>query len=210
MLAAAAVAAVIALRQVVAQRELVVLHAELRAAHRELADLAATDPLTALPNQRALAATLDAELSRRPRTGRPCSLLFFDIDHFKAINDTFGHAAGDATLREFGEVVAGELRAIDAFGRWGGEEFVALLPGVDAPEAALVAERIRAAVAGRGFGARGAPLTVSIGVASGLRAGRQELLAAADAALYEAKRGGRDRVELGEPVGKADLRLVRG
>jgi diguanylate cyclase (GGDEF)-like protein len=210
VLAAAAVATVIALRQVVAQRELVGLHAELRAAHRELADLAATDPLTALPNQRALAATIDAELARRPRTGRPCSLLFFDIDHFKAVNDTFGHAAGDSTLREFGEIVAGELRAVDAFGRWGGEEFVALLPGVDAREAALVAERIRAAVAAHRFGTRPAPLTVSIGVASGVRVGRPELLAAADTALYAAKRGGRDRVELGAPCGEADLRLVRG
>jgi GGDEF domain-containing protein len=210
VLAAAAVAAVIALRQVVAQRELVGLHAELRAAHRELADLAATDPLTALPNQRALAATIDAELARRPRIGRPCSLSSSTSTTSRRSTTPSATPPGDSTLREFGEVVADELRAVNAFGRWGGEEFVALLPGVDAREAALVAERIRAAVAAHRFGAGPTPLTVSIGVASGLRSGREELLAAADTALYAAKRGGRDRVELGAPRGEADLRLVRG
>ncbi|HEX4732577.1 MAG TPA: GGDEF domain-containing protein [Solirubrobacterales bacterium] len=197
ILAAAAVAGLIALRQIFAQRELVELHAELRAAHRELADLAATDPTTELSNQRALVAALDTELARRARNGRPCSLLFLDIDHFKSVNDTFGHAAGDTTLREFGAVVAAELRAVDIFGRWGGEEFIALLPGVGDADAALVAERIRAAVAGHSFGAvAAAPLTVSIGVSGDLQAGRETLLAEADKALYEAKRGGRDRVEL--------------
>jgi diguanylate cyclase (GGDEF)-like protein len=197
VLAAAAVAGVIALRQVIAQRELVGVHAELRAAHRELAALAATDPVTGLPNQRALVAALDGELARRLRSHRPCALLFLDLDHFKRVNDTHGHAAGDAALREFGEVVAAELRAVDVFGRWGGEEFVALLPGIDAAEALLAAGRVRDAVAAHDFAAvRGAPLTVSIGVAASVEAGRDELLAQADAALYEAKRGGRDRVEV--------------
>ncbi len=205
-IAAAVVAAVIALRQIVAQRELVELHAELRAAHRELAAIAATDPTTGLPNQRALAATIDAELARRPRSGRPCSLLFLDIDHFKRVNDTLGHAVGDAVLREFGEVVVGELRAVDLFGRWGGEEFVALLPGIDAAAAMPAAERVRAAVAAHDFLATaGRPLTVSIGVAASLEGDRGSLLAAADGALYEAKRDGRDRVErarreLGAPL----------
>jgi diguanylate cyclase (GGDEF)-like protein len=204
VLAAATVAGLIALRQFFAQRELIDVHAELRAAHRELADLAATDPITALPNQRALAAALDTELARRSRSGRPCSLLFLDIDHFKAVNDTHGHAAGDTTLREFGAVVAVELRAIDVFGRWGGEEFIALLPGVNTPEAALVAERVRAAVAAHSFIAVEAEqLTVSIGVAGDLEAGRETLLAEADAALYEAKRGGRDRVVLWTPRDRA-------
>jgi diguanylate cyclase (GGDEF)-like protein len=195
--AAAAVAAVIALRQVIAQRELVGVQAELRAAHRELAALAATDPVTGLPNQRALTAALDAELARRLRGRRPCALLFLDLDHFKRVNDTYSHRAGDAALREIGEVVAAELRAVDVFGRWGGEEFVALLPGIDAAEALLAAGRVRDAVAAHDFAATGgAPLTVSIGVAASVEAGRDELLAQADAALYEAKRAGRDRVEV--------------
>jgi diguanylate cyclase (GGDEF)-like protein len=195
VLAAAAVAAVVALRQLIAQRELVGLHAELRAAHRELAALAATDPVTGLPNQRALCAALDGELARRLRSRRPCALLFLDLDHFKRINDTHGHRAGDQTLREFGEVVTAELRAVDVFGRWGGEEFVALLPGVDSAEALLAAGRVREAVAAHEFAAvGGAPVTVSIGVAASLEADREELLADADAALYEAKRAGRDRV----------------
>jgi diguanylate cyclase (GGDEF)-like protein len=195
-LAAAAVAAVVALRQILAQREVVAVHAELRAAHRELAALAATDPVTGLANQRALATAIDAELARRRRNGRPCSLLFLDIDHFKDVNDALGHAAGDAVLREFGEVVAAELRTVDLFGRWGGEEFVALLPGVDAAAAMPAAERVRAAVAARDFlPGEDWPVTVSIGVAASLEGGREALLAAADAALYEAKREGRDRVE---------------
>jgi diguanylate cyclase (GGDEF)-like protein len=205
-LAAAAVATVVAVRQLLARRELVAVHAELRAAHAELAALAATDPVTDLPNQRALVATIDGELARRLRSGRPCTLLFLDIDRFKSVNDTLGHAAGDAVLREFGEVVTRELRAIDGFGRWGGEEFVAVLPGIDAAAAMPVAERVRAAVAAHDFLATpGWQLTVSIGVAASLDGTRAERLAAADAALYVAKREGRDRVErasrgLGAPL----------
>jgi diguanylate cyclase (GGDEF)-like protein len=205
-IAAGAVAAVVALRQILARRELVLVHDELRAAHEELAALAATDPATGLPNQRALTASIDAELARRFRNGRPCTLLFLDIDHFKSVNDTFGHAAGDAVLREFGEVVAAELRAIDSFGRWGGEEFVAVLPGIDAAVAMPVAERVRTAVSAHEFGAApGWQVTVSIGVAASLDGGREDLLAGADAALYVAKREGRDRVRrarrnLGAPL----------
>jgi diguanylate cyclase (GGDEF)-like protein len=205
-LAAAALAAVIALRQMLARHELIAVHAQLRAAHRELAEMAATDPVTGLPNQRALAATIDAELARRLRSGRPCTMLFLDIDHFKRVNDTFGHATGDAVLRELGEVVTAELRAVDGFGRWGGEEFVAMLPGIDAAAAMPVAERVRAAVAAHDFrGIGGSRMTVSIGVAAGLDGDREELLAAADAALYVAKHDGRDRVRragrnLGAPL----------
>jgi len=164
VLAAALAAALVALRQLLAQTELLAVHQRLRAAHRELAALAGTDPLTDLPNQRTLTATIDAALERSRREDDACALLFCDIDHFKALNDTLGHAAGDAALAEFGRVAAGALRAGDSFGRWGGEEFVAVLPNIDRAGAAAIAERVRAAVASHAFAATaGMPMTVSIG-----------------------------------------------
>ena len=179
-------------------------NARLEAANAQLQALATTDPLTGLPNHRALIAALDAETARVQRGGGPCALLFLDIDHFKAINDTYGHPAGDAVLCEFAHTVRACLREVDILGRWGGEEFLALLPGTDAEGALRLAERVRAAVASRplalGWGLLGAGLhlTCSIGAAAcpPQEAGRDALIDAADRALYAAKRLGRDQVRL--------------
>lgn len=156
---------------------------------------AATDALTGLANRRSLDQLLDAWLLRPP-TQQGLAVLMLDIDHFKSVNDRYGHAVGDATLKAFAERVRAQLRASDQCARYGGEEFAVLLPGASPEKALEVAERLRAAVAAR-------PLveqprvdnTVSVGVAwVAAGDGAKELLQRADAALYEAKRGGRNRV----------------
>ena len=161
---------------------------------------AATDPLTGVLNRRALQRLLDREISRADATGVGISVLALDLDHFKAINDTHGHAAGDEALRAFAARVRVQLRQSDHLARMGGEEFVVVLPGATEPKAMEIAERLRAAVAE-------APLvasphivaTVSIGVAR-RQTGEPAagLLERADAATYVAKRDGRDRVALAE------------
>jgi diguanylate cyclase (GGDEF)-like protein len=188
-IAAVLVGAFVLLRQRIAQRDLV-------AAHKELAALATTDPLTALPNHRALVDAIDGELERTVRYEHTSALLFLDIDHFKALNDGCGHAAGDAALHELGRVAQSTLRTIDTVGRWGGEEFVAVLPEVDDAGAMASAERLRAAIAAHPFDAeRDLHCTVSVGVAIYPRDGRtrSELLEAADRAMYGAKRLGRNQ-----------------
>ncbi|MGI4787652.1 MAG: bifunctional diguanylate cyclase/phosphohydrolase, partial [Janthinobacterium lividum] len=170
--------------------------AELMAANKIVA-LATIDPVTGLPNHRAIVGAVDLELERSARFNRPCALLFLDIDHFKALNDGCGHVAGDAALAEFGAVVQGCLRGIDTVGRWGGEEFVALLPETDRDSALILAEIVRDTIASHGFQAGGGGrLTCSQGVAvfpddAGDRFG---LVAAADRAMYAAKRLGRNQV----------------
>src|SRR6266487_3566606 len=128
--------------------------AELEHAHQKLSEAyaiiqkqALTDALTSLPNHRAVMDQFSKELDRAQRYGRPLSILFFDADRFKRVNDTHGHAAGDAVLCQIGERAGSVLRGGDTLGRFGGEEFVILLPEADAREASVVAERIRAAVA---------------------------------------------------------------
>ncbi|MFL5654206.1 MAG: amino acid permease [Ktedonobacteraceae bacterium] len=170
---------------------------ELQAAHDELEALAITDPLTGIPNHRALVAALDQELERARRHNHPCAVLFVDLDHFKALNDGFGHAAGDAALRELGSLVRACLRSIDTLGRWGGEEFLAILPQTNEQAALVVAERIRSEIAAHVFSAGGGMhLTSSLGVAiypddAGDRSG---LVEAADLAMYTAKKLGRNQV----------------
>ncbi|TMF50961.1 MAG: diguanylate cyclase, partial [Chloroflexi bacterium] len=159
--------------------------------------LATTDPVTELPNHRALLAQLDKELERAQRYERDCSLLFLDLDHFKALNDGYGHTAGDAVLCEFASLVRAQLRRIDTVGRWGGEEFVAILPELQADEALALAEEVRAAVAAHTFNVGGGlHLTCSVGVASypAQAQEREGLLSAADHAMYGAKRFGRNQV----------------
>ncbi|MCW3062871.1 MAG: diguanylate cyclase/phosphodiesterase, partial [Solirubrobacterales bacterium] len=164
-LAAALAALLVGIRQYMSHRELRQTHRELAQAHDELAALATTDSVTGLANHRALIAAIDRELERSRRFGRPCALVFLDIDHFKTLNDAWGHAAGDAALRELGFVTTDALRSMDTIGRWGGDEFVALLPEADAGAALAAAERVRRAIARHGFAsAGGAHLTCSLGV----------------------------------------------
>lgn len=162
----------------------------------ELRVQATHDVLTDLPNHRALVAAIDDEIERARRSGRPLAVVFLDLDHFKALNDTLGHAAGDRALRETGAVIRASARTIDTVGRWGGEEFVALLPDTDSAAAAAAAERIRSAIARHPYpSVNGAHLTCSIGIAIYPDDGneRDALLARADGAMYIAKQLGRNQ-----------------
>jgi diguanylate cyclase (GGDEF)-like protein len=186
----------VTIRQLAAQREMLAVQSELMAAHDELATLATTDALTGLPNHRALVSAIDYELERVHRNGHNFTLAFLDVDHFKALNDTLGHRAGDDALRELGQVLRSTLRSVDVVGRWGGEEFIVLLPEIDPDQALTAAERLRATVAQHRFSAGGeAHLTCSIGVASRPQDGidRDSLLTAADQAMYVAKQLGRNQ-----------------
>lgn len=168
-----------------------------RRLHLHLEKLASHDPLTGLLNRHALDAAIEREMARSARHLYPLSVLVMDLDHFKRINDTFGHDAGDAVLKAFAQAAAAALRRDDVLGRQGGEEFLALLPGSGHASALVVAERIRAAVAATSLlhDGRTVGVTVSIGVATARDSGSWEpALRAADAALYEAKRTGRNRV----------------
>ncbi|MFI5199996.1 MAG: GGDEF domain-containing protein, partial [Candidatus Limnocylindrales bacterium] len=111
--------------------------------------LATVDPLTAVLNRQALIGRIDAELERASRYSRPLSLVLVDLDHFKRVNDTHGHSAGDTVLREFAAVLQAYVRAVDIVGRYGGEEFMLVLPETDADAAAAMAEKLRRVVAGR-------------------------------------------------------------
>jgi diguanylate cyclase (GGDEF)-like protein len=186
----------VAIRQFLAQHELIAVQHQLQRAHDELATLAITDALTELPNHRALVAAIEREVEHASRYGAPLALAFFDVDYFKAVNDTFGHGAGDAALREFGGLITACLRSVDSVGRWGGEEFVAVMPGIDRVGAVAAAERVRLAIAEHRFEATGGGhLSCSIGVATLGEDGidRDGLLASADRSMYAAKRLGRDR-----------------
>jgi diguanylate cyclase (GGDEF)-like protein len=157
------------------------------------------DPLTGSSNRSALFETAERLLHRDHDAGTPSSLIMFDLDRFKSINDNHGHQFGDQILREFAETVRLSLRPRDVFGRYGGEEFVVILPGTSATTAALIAERIRKAFADANAFVDGMPVkaTVSAGVATANGAQSLEtLIRAADEAMYAAKRGGRDRVEV--------------
>ncbi|HEV8264744.1 MAG TPA: diguanylate cyclase [Gemmatimonadales bacterium] len=160
----------------------------------ELERLSVTDALTGLYNRRHLMGTLASEAQRARRLRRPFSVLLMDVDHFKQYNDTHGHLAGDAALSKIAEILRKQTRAVDCVARYGGEEFLVVLLETTVATAALVAERIRARVAAEPFG--GGQMTVSIGVAECPAHGDtpESLIANADAAMYEAKAGGRDRV----------------
>jgi diguanylate cyclase (GGDEF)-like protein len=165
---------------------------------------ATTDLLTGIPNRRGFSERAERVILRCKRDSMPLTMLLFDLDNFKSINDRFGHRAGDLVLTVFSRSATQSLRPLDLLGRIGGEEFVALLPGV-APETVVeVAERVRdafalaaAQVEGQVVGA-----TVSIGTASAAQDGYNfdALYASADAALYRAKRKGRNRIEPGRPM----------
>lgn len=179
-------------------RQLVRRLAETRA---QLHTLASTDPLTGLANRRAVLERLEAELERSRRQGTPLSCLVVDVDHFKQVNDLFGHLQGDSVLKGVAEEARRSLRSYDLLGRFGGEEFLAVLPGADLETAASAAERLRAAIS-EGVQFRDAEetehgVTVSVGVAH-LRADEtlQSLLHRADEAMYLAKALGRNRVQL--------------
>jgi diguanylate cyclase (GGDEF)-like protein len=163
-------------------------------AHKTAASI---DPLTGMFNRRGFAEATARMIDREANAGRPVTVMIFDIDHFKSINDRFGHPAGDEVLKLFAAVVTNTLRITDLAGRIGGEEFAALLP-CSMDEALIAAERVRENFAASGIAVDDAPVdtTVSIGVAGGPAFTELDvLLAAADTALYQAKRAGRNRVQ---------------
>jgi diguanylate cyclase (GGDEF)-like protein len=173
--------------------------------HRIVERQALVDGLTGLPNRRQCEETLASELARLERFGGPLAVVVADLDWFKDVNDRYGHPSGDSVLREFAQLLRETVRDVDLAGRWGGEEFLLVLPGTDLAGGAQVAERVRMALAGRiVLSADGSPIpvTASFGVAATPPSSTAaELFSAADAALYEAKRNGKNRVETApEPV----------
>ena len=174
-----------------------VLQEELVVQSERLEAMLFEDPLTGLSNRRFILTQLAGAVSGARRHDRPLTIAIVDIDHFKSVNDRFGHAAGDRVLAAVAGSLREHLRAEDQLGRLGGEEFLAVLPDVDAPAGAAAAEKLRDEVARVGVEHDGRELnvTVSIGWAAwdGAEA-PEELLRRADEALYDAKRGGRDRV----------------
>jgi diguanylate cyclase (GGDEF)-like protein len=158
------------------------------------------DGLTGALNRRSTEELLAGQIQRSRRSGEPFVVLMLDMDHFKSINDRYGHAAGDLALKHAAAQLAATLRKVDRLGRFGGEEFLALLPGVTLAEAQAVAERLRLQIGATPLdhGGIAVPLSVSIGLAAwgGASEDLSRLLVRADQALYRAKQRGRDRVEL--------------
>jgi two-component system cell cycle response regulator len=181
-------------------RRMLVLQRELLGAQEKLRFQATHDALTGLWNRGALLDLLQTELERTVRTRSSLGVLMLDVDHFKIVNDTHGHLAGDAVLCEIAERVVHATRAYDVVGRYGGEEFLVLLPTCDIAQTQASAERIRDAIAARPFAAGAAhiSLTVSIGAAVAPACGQSEteILSLADLALYDAKSAGRNRTAL--------------
>jgi len=175
------------------------LQHELISAREELRDQATKDFLTRIWNRSSILDILNRELQRGVRENRPVGLLLADLDHFKSVNDTYGHFAGDAVLREFVRRMSGSIRPYDAIGRYGGEEFLIVLPGCDAGVTEKQAERMREALANdpMWFNEESKVITCSFGATAwvpGMAATEETLIRVADDALYAAKRQGRNRV----------------
>lgn len=166
----------------------------------ELLRLASTDPLTGAYNRREFTALADLEAQRSHRYGHPLSIMMLDLDHFKKLNDTYGHGAGDKALQRFTTICCNALRTVDIFGRWGGEEFVVLLPETDADSATVIAERLRKLTSQSilVYNDQRVQFTVSIGIAQ-YRPDELTVegpLSRADSAVYDAKKAGRNQISV--------------
>lgn len=166
--------------------------------HEEIYRMTIVDGLTQIHNKRYLQEALDREVLRARRHSRDLSVVMFDIDFFKRINDQFGHLAGDYVLRELARVIQARIRRDEVFARYGGEEFVIVLPETPLPGAAALAENLRTRVQGHGFVFQNERIAVTISVGCSILTeedrSAQDLVQRADEKLYEAKRGGRNRV----------------
>jgi diguanylate cyclase (GGDEF)-like protein len=175
--------------------------AELAGALARISELATRDALTGLFNRRHLQGLMEAQRERSLRAGHPWSVALIDVDHFKRVNDQYGHAAGDDVLRAIAETGAAMVRKGDVLARWGGEEFVLMMHDIEQGGALVAAQRLRARLANRPVRTHGVdvPVTVSMGVATH-RVGEpvEQTLSRADAALYRAKSEGRNRVVVAE------------
>ena len=181
-----------------AGQRIIQLQSELLEAKKNLEIQSRTDPLTGVLNRRAILSQIEIELSRAKRDNAPISISMLDFDHFKKVNDTFGHLSGDAVLRESMNRVEETIRTYDAVGRFGGEEFIVVLPGAKHADALTIAERIRLKISEKNANIDGVsiPFTISQGLAtSNGELTVDELIAKADEALYRAKVNGRNRVE---------------
>jgi len=188
-----------------AGRRIIELQERVEAQKDEIRALARKDALTNLLNRGAILEVLASELARARRERTPLSVIMADVDHFKRVNDTHGHLAGDAVLREIARRMGEQLRPYDAVGRYGGEEFLVVLPGCTDEEALEVAERLRERAADEPVVFEGAsiPVTISLGVAPQERVlseAPEPVIAAADTALYGAKRSGRNRFCTAPPL----------
>jgi two-component system cell cycle response regulator len=168
----------------------------LRKRNGELDAISRTDALTGLFNRRHLEEQLRACANASRRHGHPMGVVLIDVDHFKSVNDTYGHPAGDSVLRELARRITAQLRAGDVAGRWGGEEFLVIVPHTDLDGAVHAGERIRAVVASEPFDIGGTTATVTVSGGCSARVGPsvEDLVRAADAGLYEAKESGRNRM----------------
>jgi two-component system, cell cycle response regulator len=172
--------------------------------HEAIHNMAIQDGMTGIHNKRFFMEFLEREIAVASRHGHPLTLVMFDVDHFKKVNDTHGHQAGDHVLSGISTLIGGALRAEDVFARYGGEEFAVICRGTDLAQAQVVGERIRRAVEKHSFVFEGTaiPVTISVGIA-GLPdpavKDAADLVARADKALYQSKHGGRNRVTLHQP-----------
>jgi diguanylate cyclase (GGDEF)-like protein len=183
---------------------------ELEEQARNLDFRATTDPLTGLFNRRKLNRELAMEMLRAQRYGTPLSLVMYDVDHFKDVNDTYGHQTGDKVLIEMSHFVAAHIRQNDMLARWGGEEFVIVAPGLDCTMARQFAEKLRDEMATMRLPGM-SPVTCSFGVAQfEARDTLDEFIARADRAMYQAKVSGRNRVEVAPPDTNGEPELARG
>jgi chemotaxis family two-component system sensor kinase Cph1 len=173
-----------------------IVAAEIGRLNQRLEHLATSDHLTGLWNRYRMEEAIGHEVSLAERYGGACAIVMFDIDHFKRMNDTFGHDAGDEVLRQVARTVASQLRNTDVVSRWGGEEFIVLAANTGLAGATRLAERLRSAVAAltiRDYGS----VTASFGVATHQKGeSSREMVKRADLAMYAAKQGGRNRVEV--------------
>jgi diguanylate cyclase (GGDEF)-like protein len=188
------------LARVAVGRRIVELHREIEEKNRLLGELALTDPLTGLPNRRAIDEWAVRQLNVACRHHFPFWVVMADLDSFKSVNDNYGHGAGDIVLKRFAELLRANTRASNICGRFGGEEFVLVITHVEKPNIQIAIDRLRRQFEDErfNFGDRTFTVTASFGI-SGVQAGQQpefnQLTREADAALYAAKRGGRNRLE---------------
>jgi two-component system cell cycle response regulator len=187
------------LRAKLQQDELKKKNSQLEDMLTRVESLAIMDPLTGLFNRRRFETLMHGEFKRAARYQSPLSCMLIDIDHFKNVNDTFGHQTGDLVLKEVAAIIQNTLREVDTPARWGGEEFIVLSPNTTTENARRAAERILKAISGNSFKNIGSHrITVSIGIAGAPNPeidSQEKLIHAADLAMYEAKRKGRNRIE---------------
>jgi diguanylate cyclase (GGDEF)-like protein len=182
------------------QRELLSANRRLKAREQQIRELSLTDPLTGLGNRRRLDESIETAISHATRHQRPLSVMMIDIDHFKEINDNFGHDSGDRALRAFADALKQHSRKSDLVARFGGDEFIILMPESDLHQAKATAERVGEKVAQMKVPPIDRPITASFGVAQMVDGDSAEsLLARSDAAMYLAKAKGRNRVEVKKP-----------